>query len=126
MEDKSLPIYGDGKSVRDYIFVKDHCEGVDVVLHKGIIGETYCMGGGAEKNSLEIADIVLDALDKPKDLKEFVKDRLGHDRRYAIDNTKINKELGWEPKVSFEEGIKETIDWYKENKDWLNKIKHGR
>jgi len=115
LNDNPLPIYGDGKSIRDYIFVKDHCEGIDLVLHDGKIGETYCMGGESEKNGIEIADVVLDALKKPKTLKEFVGDRLGHDRRYAIDNSKIKRELGWSPKVSFEEGIEKTINWYKNN-----------
>ncbi len=123
IEDKSLPIYGDGASVRDYIFIEDHCSGIDVVLHNGKAGETYCMGGEAEKNSIEIADIVLEALNKPKTLKQFVKDRHGHDRRYAIDNSKIKKELGWEPKVSFEEGIKKTISWYVENKELVKVLK---
>lgn len=123
MEDKSLPIYGDGKSVRDYIFVKDHCNGIDLVLHKGKIGETYCMGGESEKNGIEMADIILDTLKKPESLKMFVGDRLGHDRRYAIDNSKIKSELGWSPKVSFEEGIKNTIDWYLKNQEWVKHLK---
>ncbi len=119
LKDKKLPIYGDGKCVRDYIFVEDHCRGIDLVLHKGKIGETYCFGGGAEKNGIEIADTILKALKKPKSLKKFVEDRPGHDRRYAINFKKAKEELAWEPKFSFEEGIKLTIDWYKNNiKHW--------
>ena len=113
---KSLPIYGQGKAIRDYLYVTDHCEAIDLILHKGKIGETYCIGGDSEKNGLEIADIILTLLDKEKNLKTFVEDRKGHDMRYAIDHSKITKNLGWKPSVSFEEGIKKTIEWYKNNK----------
>jgi len=112
LKNKPLPIYGDGKSVRDYIFVEDHCRAIDIILQKGKIGETYCIGAGAEKNGIEISDTILDILNKPKSLKKFVTDRLGHDRRYAINYFKIKKELGWTPGVSFKEGIKKTIKWY--------------
>jgi dTDP-glucose 4,6-dehydratase len=122
LNDKSLPIYGTGKCIRDYIFVEDHCRGIDLVLHKGKIGEKYCFGGNAEKNGIEIADTVLNALNKPESLKEFVKDRPGHDFRYAIDFTKAKEELGWEPLVSFQEGIEKTIDWYKNNENWWKKL----
>ena len=114
-EEKALPIYGKGKAVRDYLYVTDHCIAIDLILHKGKIGETYCIGGDGERNGIEIADTILDLLDKPKTLKTFVDDRLGHDMRYAIDHSKITQELGWKPSVTFEEGIKKTIDWYKEN-----------
>lgn len=115
-ENKPLPIYGEGKAVRDYLYVTDHCRAIDIIIHKGKIGETYCIGGDAEKNGLEIADTILEQLDKPKSLKTFVEDRKGHDMRYAMDHSKITRELGWQPSVSFEEGIKNTIEWYKSNK----------
>jgi dTDP-glucose 4,6-dehydratase len=113
LENKPLPIYGQGKAIRDYLYVVDHCIAIDLIIHKGKIGETYCIGGDSEKNGIEIADTILDALNKPKDLKTYVEDRKGHDIRYAMDHSKITNELGWEPSVSFEEGIKKTIDWYK-------------
>ncbi|MCX6751889.1 MAG: dTDP-glucose 4,6-dehydratase [Candidatus Nomurabacteria bacterium] len=119
---KPLPIYGNGKCVRDYIFVDDHCRGVDLVLHNGKMGEKYCFGGNSEKNGIEIADTILGILGKSDTLKEFVKDRPGHDVRYAIDFTKAKKELGWSPVVSFEEGIRKTIDWYKNNEEWYKKL----
>lgn len=122
LDNKKLPIYGDGKCVRDYIFVKDHCEAIDLILHNGKIGERYCIGGESEKNGSEIADTVLSALNKPMDLRESVADRPGHDRRYAIDNSKMKKEFNWEPKVSFDEGIIFTIKWYKDNKEWWGKL----
>lgn len=121
LADKPLPIYGDGKCVRDYIFVRDHCEALDLILHKGKVGESYCVGGESERNGIQIADAVLEVLGKPQNLKTFVADRAGHDRRYAIDNTKIKKELGWAPSVSFEDGIKSTIEWYGNNKKWWQK-----
>ena len=111
--DKPLPIYGKGKAVRDYLYVLDHCKAIDLIVHKGKIGETYCIGGDSEKNGLEIAETILNLTDKPKSLATFVEDRLGHDMRYAMDHSKITKELGWKPSVSFEEGIKKTIKWYK-------------
>jgi len=125
LDDKPLPIYGDGKCVRDYLYVIDHCEAIDLVLKKGKIGETYCVGGGAEKNGIEIAGTVLSILGKPKNLITFVEDRKGHDRRYAIDHGKIKKELGWEPRHNFEEAIKKTIDWYLANKEWLDDVRSG-
>lgn len=115
-ENKSLPIYGKGKAVRDYLYVIDHCSAIDMILHNGKIGETYCIGGDSEKNGIEIADTILNLLKKPKNLKTFVEDRKGHDMRYAMDHSKITKELGWKPSVTFEEGIKKTIEWYKINK----------
>ncbi len=122
MNNKPLPIYGSGKCVRDYIFVEDHCRGIDLVIHKGRIGEKYCFGGNNEKNGIEIADTILKILEKPESLKEFVKDRPGHDFRYAIDFTKAKNELNWEPLVPFEQGIKKTIEWYKNNEDWYKKL----
>ena len=122
MKDKMLPIYGDGKSVRDYLFVEDHCMAIDLILHKGIIGESYCIGGDSEKNGQEIADVVLKITGKSDTLKEFVPDRLGHDRRYAIDHSKITEHLGWSPQTSFEEGIKKTVKWYQDNKSWYEDL----
>ena len=116
LEDKPLPIYGKGQAVRDYLYVIDHCRAIDLIIHKGKIGETYCIGGDSEKNGLEIAETILELLDKPKNLKTFVEDRKGHDMRYAMDHSKITNELGWKPSVSFKEGIKKTIEWYKTNK----------
>jgi dTDP-glucose 4,6-dehydratase len=118
LNNKPLPIYGKGLAVRDYLYVTDHCKAIDLIIHKGKIGETYCIGGDSEKNGNEIADTILDSLGKPKSLKTFVEDRKGHDMRYAMDHSKITRELGWEPSVTFEEGIKRTILWYK------NKLKN--
>lgn len=109
---KKLPVYGDGLNVRDWIYVNDHCRAIDVVLHKGIAGEVYNIGGNNEWYNIDIVKLILKDLGKPESLIQFVKDRLGHDRRYAIDSSKIQKELGWEPETSFEEGIRSTIDWY--------------
>lgn len=120
-DNKSLPIYGTGLAVRDYLYVTDHCSAIDLILHKGKIGDTYCVGGDSEKNGLEIADTILKIQGKPESLKSFVKDRKGHDMRYAIDHSKITKELGWKPVVTFEEGIKRTIEWYKNNETWWKK-----
>ena len=122
MHDRPLPIYGTGKAVRDYLYVTDHCSAIDLILHKGKIGETYCIGGDSEKNGIEVADAILKALNKPDTLKTFVEDRKGHDMRYAMDHTKISKELGWQPSVTFEEGIKKTVDWYEKNRDWWERI----
>ncbi len=122
MNDKPLPIYGTGKAVRDYIFVTDHCAGIDLIIHKGKDGETYCLGGHAEMNGLEVAETILKATGKPESLKTFVKDRKGHDMRYAIDDSKIRRELGYKPSVDFEEGIKQTIDWYRNNQEWWSRI----
>ncbi len=119
--DRPLPIYGTGIAVRDYLYVIDHCMAIDLILHKGKIGETYCIGGDSEKNGLEISDAILKLLGKENILKTFVEDRPGHDMRYAMDHSKITKELGWRPSVTFEEGIKKTIEWYQENKSWWQK-----
>ena len=122
LKDKNLPIYGKGLAVRDYLYVTDHCIAIDLIIHEGKIGETYCIGGDSEKNGLAIADTILDSLGKPKSLKTFVEDRKGHDMRYSIDYSKITKELGWKPSVTFEEGIKKTIKWYQNNESWWQKI----
>ena len=125
MEGKELPLYGDGKNVRDWLHVKDHCRAIDLVMRKGKDGEIYNIGGNNEKTNIEITEAILNVLDKPKSLIKFVKDRPGHDKRYAIDSSKIQEELGWEPEYTFEEGIKETIDWYVNHQDWWKKIKSG-
>lgn len=123
IDDKPLPIYGKGKAVRDYLYVIDHCKAIDFILEKGKVGETYCIGGNAEKNGMEISDTILKILKKPKTLQKFVKDRPGHDMRYAINFKKIKKELGWQPTVSFEGGIQKTVEWYQQNESWWRKLK---
>ncbi|MDO8241189.1 MAG: dTDP-glucose 4,6-dehydratase [Candidatus Moranbacteria bacterium] len=125
IEDKKVPLYGDGMNVRDWLYVEDHCVAIDAIIHKGRIGETYCVGGDAEKNNKEITYKILELMGKGEDMIEFVKDRPGHDRRYAIDFSKIKNELGWEPSVSFEEGLQKTIEWYKNNEAWWKDIKSG-
>jgi len=125
IEDKELPIYGDGMHVRDWIYVEDHCRALDIVLHHGKEGEVYNIGGRSEKPNLVVAQTILDRLGKPHSLLRFVSDRLGHDRRYAIDFSKIERELGWKPSVSFEEGIRLTVEWYQAHPEWWKKIKTG-
>ena len=122
INDKPLPVYGDGKQVRDWLYVEDHCSAIDSVLHKGKPGEVYNIGGNNEKQNLDIVKLILNELGKDENLITHVKDRLGHDRRYAIDNTKISTQLGWEPKYTFDEGIKLTIKWYLDNPRWIEKI----
>lgn len=124
-KDKKLPVYGDGMQIRDWLHVKDHCEAIDIVLHKGRNGEVYNIGGNNEKANIEIVKLIVRTLDKQEDLIEYVKDRPGHDRRYAIDNTKITTELGWAPSYTFEEGIAETIRWYLNNEEWMQKVTSG-
>lgn len=125
LEDKKLPVYGDGKNIRDWLHVYDHCTAIDLVLHEGKFGEVYNIGGNNEKQNIEIVKLILKELGKDESLIEFVDDRLGHDRRYAIDSTKIQEELGWKPKYTFETGIHETIQWYLDNQDWMNQVKSG-
>ena len=125
LEDLPLPLYGDGLNIRDWIHVEDHCRAIDLVLRKGREGEIYNIGGNCEKTNLEITRIILEKLNKPETLITFVKDRPGHDRRYAISMDKIEKELGWKPTFSFEVGIEKTINWYQENSWWWQKIKSG-
>ena len=126
LENKKLPLYGDGKNVRDWLHVRDHCAAIDLVLQEGKTGEVYNVGGNNEKQNIEIVKLILDELGKDESLIEFVTDRLGHDRRYAIDSTKIQDDLGWKPEYSFENGIKETIQWYLDNQDWINQVKSGQ
>ena len=125
LEDKKLPVYGDGKNVRDWLHVYDHCQAIDLVLHDGKFGEVYNIGGNNEKQNIEIVKLILSQLDKDESLIEFVPDRLGHDRRYAIDSNKIQNDLGWSPKYSFDVGIEQTIQWYLDNQNWTNQIKSG-
>lgn len=124
LEGKKVPLYGKGQNVRDWIFVLDHCSGIDMVLRKGKIGEVYNMGGSSEKTNLQITKIILKYFKKDKTGIEYVKDRPGHDLRYAIDSSKIKK-LGWKPKYKFNEAMDETIKWYVENQGWWKKIKSG-
>jgi dTDP-glucose 4,6-dehydratase len=122
LHDEPLPIYGSGLAVRDYLYVTDHCAAIDLILHQGKIGETYCVGGDSERNGIQVADTILEILGKPAALKNFVADRQGHDLRYAIDHAKITRELGWTPSVTFAQGIRETIAWYQANQSWWQKI----
>ena len=125
LEDKSLPVYSDGKNIRDWLHVYDHCTAIDLVLHEGKLGEVYNIGGNNEKENIYIVKLILEELGKDESLIEFVTDRLGHDRRYAIDSTKIQTDLGWKPKYTFEIGIKETIKWYLDNQEWISKVRSG-
>lgn len=125
LDDKTLPVYGTGENVRDWLFVEDHCSAIDLVIRKGKTGEVYNVGGHNEKTNLEVVKTVLKHLGKPESLITFVNDRPGHDMRYAIDPTKIHSELGWLPKTKFEDGIKLTIDWYLNNKEWWQNIISG-
>ena len=122
---KALPVYGDGMQIRDWLHVSDHCNAIDTVLHKGVDGEVYNIGGNNEKANIEIVKLIIKTLGKSEDLIQYVKDRPGHDRRYAIDNTKITTQLGWAPKYTFEQGIAETIDWYQNHEEWMEKITSG-
>lgn len=121
LKDEKLPVYGQGLNIRDWLYVEDHCEAIDLVLHKGKKGEKYNIGGHNEKRNIEIVKLILNRLGKPESLIEHVTDRKGHDYRYAIDPTKIHNELGWLPKTKFEDGIIKTIDWYLEHPEWLAK-----
>lgn len=125
LKEKSLPVYGDGMQVRDWLHVSDHCSAIDTVLHKGKNGEVYNIGGNNEKANIEIVKLIIGTLGKSEGLIKYVKDRPGHDRRYAIDNTKITTELGWEPAYTFEQGMRETIQWYLENTEWIENIASG-
>jgi len=123
IEGKKIPIYGSGKNVRDWIHVDDHNRGVDFIIKKGRIGETYCLGGNGEKSNLEITELILEVMGETKDKIEYVQDRLGHDLRYAIDFSKAKEELNWEPLIDFKVGLEETIKWYKDNIAWWQKLK---
>lgn len=125
MNDEPLPVYGDGRNVRDWIYVDDHCRAIWLALQKGRSGEVYNIGARNELENINVVKSLLDALGKPHSLIQYVTDRLGHDRRYAIDPTKAETELGWKPQVSWEDGLRKTIEWYRENQDWVNHIRNG-
>ena len=125
LNDKKLPVYGKGENVRDWLYVEDHCSAIDLIIRKGKIGEVYNIGGHNERTNLEVVKTIIKELGKSEDLIEFVTDRPGHDRRYAIDPTKIHNELGWLPATKFDDGIKKTIDWYLTHKSWWEKIVSG-
>ncbi len=125
LNEKDLPVYGDGMQVRDWLHVSDHCAAIDTVLHKGRDGEVYNIGGNNEKANISIVKLIIETLGKSENLIKYVKDRPGHDRRYAIDNTKITTELGWEPTYTFEQGMKETIQWFMDNTEWIENIISG-
>jgi len=124
LEDRPLPVYGDGQQVRDWLFVEDHCSAIDIVLRKGVPGEIYNVGGGFERTNLEVTRGILRALGKDESLIKFVKDRPGHDRRYSLDTAKL-RSLGWEPKVSFDDGLPATVRWYVENEGWWKRVREG-
>jgi len=125
LADKPLPVYGEGLNVRDWLYVEDHCKAIDLILHKGRVGEVYNIGGHNEMKNIDIVKIICKALGKPESLITHVTDRKGHDMRYAIDPTKIHKELGWLPETKFEDGIQKTIQWYLDNKEWWQEIISG-
>ena len=125
LEDKPLPVYGDGKNVRDWLYVEDHCRAIELILENGRVGEVYNVGGHHEKQTIEVVKTLLHALGKSEELIAFVKDRPGHDRRYAIDPSKIHRELGWLPQTSFEDGIQTTVEWYLQNRSWWEHIRSG-
>ena len=125
LQEKNLPVYGDGMQIRDWLYVEDHCSAICTVLEKGVIGEVYNVGGNNEKANIEIVKLLIASLDKSEDLITYVQDRPGHDRRYAIDNTKITTQLGWSPAYTFEVGIKKTIQWYLDNAEWMEQVTSG-
>lgn len=125
LNDEKLPVYGTGQNVRDWLYVTDHCSAIDLIIHNGRVGEVYNIGGHNERTNLEVVKAILHELNKPESLITYVKDRAGHDRRYAINPEKIEKELGWQPTYHFEEGIKVTVKWYLENQDWWQTIISG-
>ena len=125
LADKPLPVYGNGMNVRDWLYVEDHCRAIDLILEKGRVGEVYNVGGHNEMHNIDIVKLILRALGKPESLIHFVKDRAGHDLRYAIDPAKIHRELGWLPETKFADGIRKTIQWYLDNKPWWEHIVNG-
>ncbi|MCX6744212.1 MAG: dTDP-glucose 4,6-dehydratase [Candidatus Parcubacteria bacterium] len=125
MENKKVPVYGDGKNVRDWIFVTDHCRGIDFIIQKGKIGQTYCLGGNSEITNIDLTKKILSLMGKGEDMIEYVKDRPGHDLRYAMDYAKAKQELGWEPLLSLHEGLMQTIEWYNDNQAWWQRVKSG-
>ena len=125
LADKPLPVYGEGLNVRDWLYVEDHCKAIDLILHKGRVGEVYNVGGHNEMRNIDIVKLICHALGKPESLITYVADRKGHDMRYAIDPTKIHTELGWLPETKFEDGIQKTIRWYLDNRSWWQDIISG-
>ena len=125
LANENLPVYGQGLNVRDWLYVEDHCKAIDMIIHNGKIGEVYNVGGHNEKQNIEVVKTILSHLSKPETLITYVKDRAGHDLRYAIDPTKISTQLGWEPETAFEDGMKKTIKWYLDNQGWMDDIKSG-
>ena len=124
-ENKSLPVYGEGSNVRDWLYVEDHCKAIDMIIHNGTSGEVYNVGGHNERRNIDVVKTVLSLLSKPESLITFVKDRAGHDLRYAIDPAKISTELGWKPETAFDDGMKITVEWYLKNTEWIEEIKSG-
>ncbi len=125
LADESLPVYGEGLNVRDWLYVEDHCKAIDMIIHNGKIGEVYNVGGHNEKRNIDVVKTILAQLNKPESLITFVKDRAGHDLRYAIDPTKISNGLGWTPETAFDDGMKKTVEWYLSNSVWMDDIKSG-
>ncbi len=123
LENKPVPVYGNGRNVRDWIYVEDHCKAVDLVIRNGEAGEIYNIGGSSEKSNIEVVSKILEIMDKPKSLISYVPDRPGHDRRYAVDYSKIEKELLWQPETDFDYGLEKTVEWYIQNEDWLKSVK---
>jgi len=126
MQNKELPVYGEGLNIRDWLYVEDHCMAIDLIIHRGRIGEVYNVGGHNEMRNIDIVKMICKQLGKSEQLITYVADRKGHDLRYAIDPKKITSELGWIPEMKFEEGIKETITWYLENKEWWKGLEKGK
>lgn len=125
LEGKSVPVYGDGLQVRDWLSVLDHCRAIDMILHRGKLGETYCIGGNAETENIVIVKKLLELLGKDESSIAYVEDRAGHDQRYSINFSKIKNELGWEPTVTLEEGLAQTVEWFKQNENWWKNVKNG-
>ena len=125
LADKKLPVYGRGENIRDWLYVEDHCSAIDRIIHDGRVGEVYNVGGHNEIRNIDIVKLICQEIGKPESLIQYVADRKGHDMRYAIDPTKIHRELGWFPQIKFADGIQKTIRWYLENKIWLEKILSG-
>jgi dTDP-glucose 4,6-dehydratase len=125
INNETIPVYGKGENVRDWLYVEDHCNAIDLIIHHGKIGEVYNIGGHNEKTNLEVVKAILNYLKKPETLITYVTDRAGHDLRYAIDSSKISRELNWSPKTNFNNGLKLTIDWYQSNKEWISSVKSG-
>ena len=125
LEGKPVPVYGDGRQVRDWLYVEDHCKAIDLIIHQGKVGETYCIGGKSERENIWIVKKLIEILGKDESAIEYVKDRPGHDRRYAIDYSKIERELGWRPETTLEAGLPKTVEWFRTNEAWWKSVKSG-